>query len=119
MVLHDSELVVINAIEALNLCDAYREVPSTTPTEAFATVMFDGASSTTPTVSEQSVTVYFYADSWKEARTLALTAQRLLISQLLTDPMCYAASVNSNYRADDPDTNQPRCALTLDVTLCG
>ena len=118
-VLHDAELVVINAIEALNLCDAYREVPTDIPSTPFATVTLDGSGVVKPTVSEQSLTVYFYADTWKAARTLGLTADKLLIQQLLTDPLCYGASIASTYRSDDPDTNQPRCALTLDVTLCG
>lgn len=119
LVLHDAEKVVIDAIQSLNLCSAYREEPSTTPSVPYATVSFDGGGMLAKTVSDPSVTVVFHADTWKDARTLALTAEKLLPNQLLKDPLCYDVSVESVYRFDDSDSNQPGCAMTLDLTLAG
>ena len=119
LVLHDAEAVVINAIEHLNLCSAYRDEPAHTPTEPYATVVYSGGGTVTQPVSTPSLLVYFHAQTWKQARTLGLTAEKLLPEQLLKDPLCFDVSIESTYRLDDPNTGQPRFGMTIDLTLAG
>lgn len=119
MTLLDAELVVIDAIETLKLCDCYREEPTHTPTIPYATVMCDGGGMMAPTVSTPSVTLTFHAQTWKEVRTLALNAEKQLPKQMLKNPICYDVSIESVYRDDDTTTNIPACSLTIDMTLAG
>lgn len=119
LVLHDAEAIVINAINNLHLCEAYRDEPAHTPTTPYATVVLSGGGSRVSTVSDPSLLIYFHAPTWKEARTVGLTAERLLPQELLRDPLCYDVNIESTYRLDDPDTGQPRYGMTLDITIAG
>lgn len=112
----DDELVVINAIEELGLCSAFRDVPNDIdPPYAVVTSMANPYRIST--VCDPSVEIGFYGRNWKEARTLGIDAADKLISQLLLNKNVFNASIDNRYRSDDTQTNIPRSIVDVSFTL--
>lgn len=111
----DEELIVINAIESLNLCQAFRDVPNDTDTP-YAVVTSVSTPYRIPTVCDPSVEVMFYGSSWKQARTLGIDFSKRIRDELLSNPNTFNVTVDSRYRDDDPDTKQPRCVVDISFT---